>query len=92
MGGEMMIGYKNGRSDAFSEYGHKPWQRGYKDEERDRRDGDALYRFQAEWALKIHGRKYAATTFEFGGRALTEDSDDMFEHRKEVLERYGRAG
>ena len=29
MGGQIYIGYKNGRSDAFSEYGHKPWQRGF---------------------------------------------------------------
>jgi hypothetical protein len=90
MGGEILIGYKDGRSAAFSEYGHRPWQRGYKDEARDRRDSDALDRFQAEWALKIYGRKYAATTFQFGGRQLTEDSDDMIEYRKKTLARYGR--
>ncbi|MDX0414788.1 hypothetical protein GHK39_03800 [Sinorhizobium medicae] len=27
MGGEIMIGYEGGRSDGFSEYGHKPWDR-----------------------------------------------------------------
>src|SRR5437870_213090 len=32
MGGEILIGYKSGGSDAFGPYGHKPWQKGYKDE------------------------------------------------------------
>lgn len=90
MGGEIMIGYSNGRSEAFSEYGHKPWQQGYKDVERNKRESEALYRFQAEWALKIRGRKYTAITHEFGGPALFEDSDDMLEYRKQTLAKYQR--
>ena len=31
MGGEVYIGYKDGRKDAFSPYGHKPAQEGFKD-------------------------------------------------------------
>jgi hypothetical protein len=31
LGGEMLVGYSSGRSEAFSEYGHRPWQQGFKD-------------------------------------------------------------
>jgi hypothetical protein len=51
MGGEILIGYRNSHREAFSEYGHKPWQKGYKDAARERRETAALYRFQAEWAV-----------------------------------------
>jgi hypothetical protein len=30
MGGEIYIGYESGKSDTFSEYGHKPWQKALK--------------------------------------------------------------
>jgi hypothetical protein len=87
MGGEVMIRYTSGHVDAFSEYGHKPWQRGYKDEQRDKRDSAALYRFQAEWAM-AHGPKYTAYNHEFGRDDLREDSKDMTEHRKKILGRH----
>ncbi len=64
MGGEIVIGYKNGQSDAFSEYGHKPWDRDYKNDERDRVDGAALDRFQAEWAAMM-GRQYRGISYHF---------------------------
>jgi Protein of unknown function (DUF4238) len=49
MGGEIYIGYKGGAKDAFGAYGHKPWQRGFKDEKREKRESEALERFKAEW-------------------------------------------
>jgi hypothetical protein len=88
MGGEILIGYRDGRSQAFSEYGHRPWQNDYKDEQRDRRDSAALDRFQAEWALK-HGPEYTAQNNEFGGR-LIRDSDETMRHHKKVVDRYKR--
>lgn len=87
MGGEVMIGYKGGGGEAFSEYGHKPWQKGYKDEARDKRDTDALYRFHAEWAMK-HGSKYTAYNNEFGRDDLREDSEEMMQHHRETLKKY----
>jgi hypothetical protein len=87
MGGEIMIGYKGGGSEAFSEYGHKPWQKGYKDEARDKRDTEALYRFHAEWAMK-HGPKYTAFNHDFGSNGPREDSPEMMEHHKAQLKKY----
>jgi hypothetical protein len=51
MGGEVIIGYGNGRADSFSEYGHKPWQRGYEDKNRMAEESKALQRFQAEFSV-----------------------------------------
>ena len=42
MGGEMLIGYTSGASVAYDEYGRRPWQKGYKDTDRDKRDTAAL--------------------------------------------------
>lgn len=89
MGGEIFLGYKDGTSDAFGPYGHKPWQRGYKDEARERRESEALQRFQAEWALK-HGSKYTAHNEEFMGRSLRESGPEMMDHYKDIVRRYRR--
>jgi len=89
MGGEIMIGYKDGHHDAFSEYGHKPWQEGYKDEQRFQREWAALDRFQAEYAM-IKGAQYTARDFGFGGKSLTHDSADAMDRHRQVLGRYSR--
>jgi hypothetical protein len=86
MGGEVVIGYRGGGGDSFSEYGHRPWEKGYKDEDRSKRETESLYRFKAEWAMK-HGRKYTAVNEDFGGR-LTEDSEDMTTEHKRTLEKF----
>ena len=87
MGGEVMVRYRGGQVEAYSEYGHKPWQPGYKDEQRDKRDSQALYRFQAEWAL-MHGPKHTAFNHDFGGNGPREDSEDMMAHHRTVLKKY----
>ncbi len=86
MGGEIVIGYDGGGGDAFSEYGHKPWEKGYEDKERYRKESKALYRFQAEWALK-HGPKYIANSADFGKFRLREDSEQMMQRHREVLKK-----
>ncbi len=71
MGGKMMVSYSSGRADSYSEYGHKPREPG--DEEHDKRDGQALRRLRAEWAIR-HRPKYAAYNHDFGRSNLREDS------------------
>jgi len=68
-GGEIIIGYEGGQSDAFSAYGHKPWQKGYKDPERDKRELEALHRFKAEWS-RMFGPDYRGLSrhFHLGGK------------------------
>jgi hypothetical protein len=89
MGGEVMVGYSGGGSDAFSPYGHKPWQEGYKDEDREKRESEALHRFQAEWAM-LRGAKCTADSDEFGGRRRHEDSEETMEHYRRLLKKYRR--
>jgi len=48
MGGEVYIGYKGGRSEAWGEYGHRPWQKGFKDKQRFAEESRTLERFKAE--------------------------------------------
>lgn len=89
MGGEVIIGYTGGRSDSFSEYGHKPWQKDFKNEERDRRDTKGLERFKAEWAA-MTGSQYRGVSYQFGSKERPprlQDSEDMHAHYLEVDER-----
>jgi hypothetical protein len=90
MGGEILIGYKNGASDAFNAYGQKPWQKGYKDEDRERLESEMLERFKAEWAMK-HGPKYTAFNMEFSGR-VRDTSPEMMDHYKKIAGKYKRKG
>jgi hypothetical protein len=48
-------------------YGHKPWQRGYKDKERDDREWAAMQKFKAEWAA-TYGPEYRAIGRDMGLR------------------------
>jgi hypothetical protein len=87
MGGEIFIGYKNGARDAFGPYGHKPWQKGYKDEDRERREDEALERFKAEWAF-MHGPIYTAQAADFGRHSIRSDSEEMTKHWEGVRKKY----
>jgi hypothetical protein len=87
MGGEIFIGYKGGGGGSFGEYGHKPWQEGYKDEKREQRESETLHKFQAEWAMK-KGPKFTANNADFGEYRVREDSEEMTANRKALLKRY----
>lgn len=89
MGGEVTVGYKGGGADSWSEYGHKPWQKGFKDERRDEIESDALERFQAEWALR-HGPRHTAFNSDFGRTERHTDSDEMMRHYKATSKKYRR--
>lgn len=91
MGGEVLIGYKDGRSDAYSPYGHRPWQKGYEDQGREARETRALDRFKAEFA-RYQGPEWRSVSAEMGNWDLSDrsDSTDMHEHYLEVAKRYSR--
>jgi hypothetical protein len=91
MGGEIMIGYEGGGADAFSEYGHKPWQEGYKDEVRFKRESESLYRFKAEWAL-LRGARFTAEDYSFMRRERRVDDEKAMERHRKLLKRYRRKG
>ena len=89
MGGQIVVGYNSGRSDAFSEYGHKPWQKGYKDDDRERRESESLYRFQSEWAI-LRGARYTAEDFGFMRQRRGEDDEEAMARHRKRLKQYGK--
>ena len=80
-GGEILIGYEDGSSEAFSEYGHRPWQKGYMDETRDDREWKAMNRFKAEWAALI-GPDYRGVVRSFGKRETRYSMDSEWHARE----------
>jgi hypothetical protein len=89
MGGEVLIGYKGGRSEAWNEYGHRPWQRGYKDEKRFAEESRALERFKAEWAA-MQGPEYRGTSFQFhhGRDGPYVESEKIHQHYLKTARRH----
>lgn len=61
MGGETYIGYKDGTSEGWNEYGLRPWQKGFEDEKRHAEESKALDRFKAEWA-EMQGPEFRSTS------------------------------
>lgn len=87
MGGQIYIGYEGGRSDAFSEYGHKPWQQGFEDKERARLESKTLERFKAEFAA-MQGPAWRGTSWNFGHKGPHIASPEHHQHYLEKAKRY----
>jgi hypothetical protein len=87
MGGQIVVGFNGGGGASFSEYGHRPWQKGYKDKDREKKEWKTLERFQAEWAMKF-GPKYVANNTDLGRSRLQEDSDEMTEEYREIVRKH----
>ena len=90
MGGEIIFGYEGGRSDSFSEYGHKPWQKGFKDDRRFEVESAALLRFQAEFA-RMQGPAWRGTSFEFHEDGPHVASDEFHQHHLDLARRHREA-
>lgn len=78
LGGEVLVGYDNGRSDAWGAYGHKPYEPEYKNAKRDERERVSLYKFKAEWAA-IFGRRYRSVPLELAMRDIREDVHELYQ-------------
>jgi hypothetical protein len=98
MGGEIIIGYRGGRSEAFDEYGHRPGHPEYNSVQRSQRDGAALERFKAEWSATM-GRRYRGIPLWHAYRDQTapieedEELHDLYLVRdREILKRHGERG
>lgn len=89
MGGEVLVGYKGGRSEAWNEYGQRPWERGYKDKNRDAVESKTLQRFQAEFAA-MQGPEFRGTSHQFhrGDDGPFVESDEIHQHYLELARRF----
>lgn len=76
IGGQIYIGYKDGTSDAFDEYGRKPWQKDFKKESDNNKETNTLYRFKGEFA-RLFGPYRRGLTFEAMHLDKEKDSDDF---------------
>jgi hypothetical protein len=77
MGGETTIRFESGRTAAYSEYGHRPGQPGFRDEKREKIESAALRRFQAEFAYR-YGPRRRGRSFAFS--RLDDEEDDAEFH------------
>jgi len=82
-GGEMVVGYSGGTYDWFSAYGHRPWQKGYENKNRDDREWNALNRFKAEWSA-TYGPNYRGLSRSFGQMEDPQKSEGIDYHNEEV--------
>jgi hypothetical protein len=90
--GETYIGYNDGRSEGWNEYGVRPSQKGFKDEKRQAEESKALRKFQAEWA-EMHGPEFRGTSCYWGHRGHSGPhvtSDEYHRHLLEEARKYKR--
>jgi hypothetical protein len=76
---EIVMGYDNGRSDAFDEYGRKPWDPSYRDHQRHERDWETFHAFQGEFARRF-GPIRRGRAYEFGRIDTGEDDPDFHKY------------
>ena len=75
-GGEMIVGYENGPSNVFDEYGRRPGQQGFKDQKRRSKEWDTHLAFQGEFA-RVFGPKRRGMGFDFGANCSDTDSPEF---------------
>jgi hypothetical protein len=76
--GEVIMGFKDGRSTGFDPYGRRPWERDFGKEGRERSEFGTLHRFKGEFA-RLFGPVRRGRSYEFGD--LTEERDDDWFHQ-----------
>jgi Protein of unknown function (DUF4238) len=91
LGGEIMIGYEDGRSAAFDEYGRRPWQADYKRTDQGNDEERTLYRFKGEFA-RLFGPKRRGRSESFGGRIKEIDSDAFHQYHLDLEKKYRPTG
>lgn len=73
---EVAIGYKNGPSDIFDEYGHRPGHTGFRSKTRKQQEWETFHAFKGEFA-RLLGPKRRGRSFEFSRLCDEEDSADF---------------
>jgi hypothetical protein len=86
-GGEIFIGHSDGTVSAFDEYGHRPWQKEYRDGNHGvGKDWHTFHRFKGEFA-RLFGPYRRGRAF-WGARLDNEcDSDEYHQYHLELEKR-----
>jgi len=75
-GGQILIGFKDGGSTGYDEYGHRPWDKDYNDEDRSTSEKETFYRFQGEYS-RLFGPKLRGRTLEHWRTEREEVSENL---------------
>lgn len=86
LGGQILLGFKEGGSTGYDEYGRRPWDRDYKDEKRATSEQRTFQRFQGEYS-RLFGRKLRGQTLEFWGGGKEQISEEL--HRSYLAQEVG---
>jgi hypothetical protein len=84
---DVIIGYGNGKSDAFDEYGRKPWQADFKEKERKNKEWDSFQAFKGEYA-RIFGPIRRGLGFDFGSKDGSVDDAEYHAHHLSLEAKY----
>jgi hypothetical protein len=85
-GGEMYLGYADGSSEGFDNYGRRPWEPGFGTDEPSKSGRDPLLRFQGEFA-RLFGPERRGRSFQ-GARLDNErDTDDFHQYHLDLERR-----
>lgn len=82
-GGEIVLGYADGSSDAFDVFGRKPWHDGYGTDEETTSRRDSLQRFKGEFA-RLFGPYRRGRSFQAGRLEDERDDDELHRHHLEL--------
>jgi hypothetical protein len=88
-GGEIMLGYPDGSTQAFDVYGRRPWQPDYGGDDKHNGGRDPLLRFQGEFA-RLFGPIRRGRSFQTGKLETERDSDDFHEYHLDLDRRRRR--
>lgn len=84
---EILMGFNDGTSDAFDEYGRKPWEPNYLDEERKERDWETFQAFKGEYA-RLFGPVRRGCSYDYGKEQNGTDSDDFHRYHLSLEQRH----
>ena len=89
LGGEVIIGWKDGSATGYDEYGRRPWEPGYATESRGLAEAATFYRFQGEFA-RLFGPRRRGRSFET--MRLDPEVDDAEFHQSHLDQEHPRRG
>jgi len=85
----MYVGYQDGTSIGFDEYGRKPWQKGYQNKEQQEREWETFQAFKGEYA-RLFGPKRRGRAFEGMELDNEEDSQEYHSYNLKLEQKYGK--
>jgi hypothetical protein len=91
LGGEIIVGYGDGNSEAFDEYGRRPWQADYNKADQGSPEHRTLYAFKGEFA-RLFGPRRRGQSEALGGRKKEVDSDDFHQYHLDQEKKHLPAG